>query len=271
MSLPLSTPTRPAGSAWRRGLVALAALVAIAITLSLGRWQLSRAAQKQALHAEIAEQKSLPALDGSALAATKNVANILHRRVLLRGTWLPQYTVYLDNRQMRGQPGFFVLTPLQLEDSPQDVVLVQRGWVPRNFLDRSQLPPVDTPVGVVALQGRVALPPSKLFEFAAGDKASGAARGDPAQRSSHIRQNLDLTDFRAETQLPVRDVSVLQTGDASEGLLRDWPEVATGVEKHHGYAFQWFGLAGLITLLYVWFQIVRRIHPARRSPASAPE
>ena len=187
---------------------------------------------------------------------------------MLRGTWLPQYTVYLDNRQMRGQPGFYVVTPLQLENS-QDVVLVQRGWLPRNFLDRTQLPPLDTPTGVVALEGRVARPPSKLFEFAAVQSPTGA--GKPAQRSSHIRQNLDLADFRAETQLPLRDVSVLQTGDASEGLLRDWPEVASGVEKHYGYAFQWFGLAGLITLLYVWFQIVRRFHPARRSPASAPE
>jgi surfeit locus 1 family protein len=33
--------------------------------------------------------------------------------------------------------------------------------------------------------------------------------------------------------------------------------VASGVEKHHGYAFQWFGLSGLISLLYVWFQIVQ--------------
>ena len=264
-----ATPTSAAGrTAWRTWLVALATVLALAATVSLGRWQLSRAAQKEALQAAISEQKTLPVLDGRALAATKDIANVLHRRVVLQGTWLPQYTVYLDNRQMRGQPGFYVVTPLQLENS-QDVVLVQRGWLPRNFLDRTQLPPLDTPTGVVALEGRVARPPSKLFEFAAVQSPTGA--GKPAQRSSHIRQNLDLADFRAETQLPLRDVSVLQTGDASEGLLRDWPEVASGVEKHYGYAFQWFGLAGLITLLYVWFQIVRRFHPARRSPASAPE
>lgn len=270
MSTDKLTSPPATGGTWRRVLIAVAALVAVAVTLSLGRWQLSRAAQKEALTAAISAQKALPAIDGRALSAIKDIASVLHRPVVLRGTWLPQYTVYLDNRQMRGQPGFYMVTPLQLENT-QDVVLVQRGWVPRNFLDRTQLPPVETPVGLVELQGRVALAPSKLFEFGAGDKAAGAASGDSTQRSSHIRQNLDLTDFRAETQLPLRDVSVLQTGDASEGLLRDWPEVATGVEKHYGYAFQWFGLAGLITLLYVWFQIVRRIHPARSSPASAPE
>ncbi|MBP6536057.1 MAG: SURF1 family protein, partial [Xylophilus sp.] len=65
----------------------------MAITLSLGRWQLSRAAQKEALQAAISEQKTLPVLDGRALAATKDIANVLHRRVVLQGTWLPQYTV----------------------------------------------------------------------------------------------------------------------------------------------------------------------------------
>ena len=40
------------------------------------------------------------------------------------------------------------------------------------------------------------------------------------------------------------------------------PRPAVDVHKHYGYAFQWFALAGLITILYVWFQLVR---PARRA------
>mgnify|MGYP000679766094 CR=1 FL=1 len=57
-------------------------------------------------------------------------------------------------------------------------------------------------------------------------------------------------------------------GDARDGLLRDWPVVGAGVEKHYGYAFQWFGLCGLIALLYVWFQIVRRFIRPRSQPAA---
>jgi surfeit locus 1 family protein len=90
----------------------------------------------------------------------------------------------------------------------------------------------------------IALPPSKLY--ALGEEAKAV-----------IRQNLDLQDFRVETGLPLLEISVIQQGAASEGLLREWPQAATGVEKHYGYAFQWFGLALLIALLYVWFQIVR--------------
>jgi surfeit locus 1 family protein len=50
----------------------------------------------------------------------------------------------------------------------------------------------------------------------------------------------------------------VQTGAPSEGLMREWPAINSGVDKHYGYAFQWFGLAALITILYVWFQIVRK-------------
>ena len=35
--------------------------------------------------------------------------------------------------------------------------------------------------------------------------------------------------------------------------------IGAGVDKHYGYAFQWFGLSSLIALLYVWFQLVRRL------------
>jgi surfeit locus 1 family protein len=40
--------------------------------------------------------------------------------------------------------------------------------------------------------------------------------------------------------------------------LRDWPVVNAGVEKHHGYAAQWFALTALIVGLFAWFQLRRR-------------
>ena len=43
---------------------------------------------------------------------------------------------------------------------------------------------------------------------------------------------------------------------ASEGLQRDWDAPDTGVDKHHGYAFQWFALCALLVGLYAWFQWV---------------
>ena len=227
-------------------LVTVAAVAAMAATSSLGLWQLSRASQKEALQAATDSKRALSPLGNADVAAIDNAAAQLHRPVQLRGRWLAQHSVYLDNRQMNGKPGFYVLTPLALTGS-NAVVVVQRGWVQRNFLDRERLPPVETPSGAVQLEGRIAAAPPRLYEFKGDQQAPG---------SSAIRQNLDLAAFSAETRLALQPFTVVQTGEASQGLQREWPEAAAGTGKHYGYAFQWFGLSGLLAILYVWFQFI---------------
>lgn len=274
-----ATPRRRAGRG-RFLVVTLAAVLALAATVSLGRWQLSRAAQKEALQARIDAQKLKAPLSQAEFLALGEAAGEMHRPVRLRGLWLTAQTVYLDNRQMHGTPGFYVLTPFALEGSEQ-AVMVQRGWVQRNFVDRTQLGVVETPPGIVELTALIEPPPSHLFELGAktaaapapaasaaapAPSAAGASAPAPGiQGSSPIRQNLDLEAFRAETQLPLRtDVSLQQSGPASEGLQRDWPAPALGLERHYGYAFQWFGLSALVVILYVWFQFISPFRRARR-------
>ena len=222
----------------------------VATGLALGAWQLSRAAQKNALHAALVQHRSLPPLAGRDLARAGNPDAVSWRPVNLQGRWLADYTVFLDNRQMQGKPGFDVLTPLRVEGS--DVaVMVQRGWVQRNFMDRTRLPAIETPAGVVEVSGLIAPPPPKLYAFAGAE-------------SGPIRQNLDLGQLRASTGLPLlTGLSVQQAGPASGGLLRDWTQPGSGVEKHYGYAFQWFALSALIAILYVWFQFIA---PRRKTP-----
>jgi len=133
-------------------------------------------------------------------------------------------------------------------------VLVQRGWVPRDSNDRTHVPAVPSPEGIVVVEGRIAPPPARLYELG-------------AEGQGPIRQNLDPQTFARESGLRLRPMSVQQTegdGAPSDGLLRQWPAPALDVHKNYGYAFQWFALAALITGLYVWFQLVR---PRLRHPA----
>ena len=233
-------------------LLTLAALLVAALTFSLGQWQLRRAAQKQALMLAIEAQGNEFILKAADLASFKNLQDAMHRRATLKGVWRAEHTVFLDNRQMNGKTGLIAVTPLVLDDSGQ-VILVQRGWVQRNFADRIKLPDIQTPAGPVTVRGRIAPPPSKLYEFKGVD-------------AGRIRQNIEMTDFSRETGLPLMAVSMVQTGPSNEGLLRDWAAPNVGVDKHYGYAFQWFALCALVTGLYAWFQI---IHPwrARRKQA----
>ena len=242
----------PRVTALRFWALTLVALAAGAATFSLGLWQWGRAQEKLALQAAIQARQALPPLAQDALRVAPRSPDLMHRAVALRGHWIARHTVYLDNRQMQGRPGFYVVTPLRLAGSDA-VVLVQRGWAPRHFTDREQLPAIETPAGEVTLVGRIAPAPSKLYEF------DGAATGP-------IRQNLELAAFRAETGLPLVEGSVQQTGAPGEGLLRDWPVPASGADKNYGYAFQWWALCGVIFILYVWFQF---IVPRRRKASSA--
>ena len=231
----------------RAWIVLLAALAGALATGRLGVWQLDRARQKIELHEAQLARGALPPLDAQTLAHTGEAAAAQeHRRVVLQGQWLPRYSVYLDNRQMNGHPGFYLMTPLQI--APGDVVLVQRGWLPRHTQDREHLAPTDTPVGTVQIEGRIAPAGARLYEFDAA--ASGT-----------IRQNLDVAAFARETALALRPLVVVQGGAASEGLLRQWVPAEPDVSKHYGYAAQWFALSALITGLYVWFQLIQ---PRRR-------
>ena len=153
---------------------------------------------------------------------------------------------------MNSRQGFYVLTPLLLDDG--DAVLVQRGWSPRDFVDRSRLVPLDTPAGEVVVTGRIAPPPSRLFAFGSAELG-------------RIRQNVDLEALAREIGVPLRPLSVQQTdlvvtpaGDSAQVgdlLQRQWPAPAADVSKNQGYALQWFALCALITGLYVWFQLLR--------------
>lgn len=227
----------------RRAVVLVAALAGAALTARLGFWQWDRAAQKEALQATLDRRAGLPAIGAAELTANAaGGADLLYRNVSLRGRWLADRTVYLENRQMNGRPGFFVLTPLQW---PGGTVLIQRGWLARDNDERARLPALPTPLGDVAVAGRIAPPPARLYEF------SAAASGP-------IRQNLDIESFSREIGLPLLPLSILQAdGPGTDGLLRKWPLPAVDTSKHYGYAFQWWALSALITGLYVWFQLLR--------------
>ncbi len=225
-------------------LVTLATVIAVGVTARLGLWQLSRASEKQARQSAIEAQGAKLAVTSDVLRTAQDPLQLLHQHAHLRGTWVPSHTVFLENRPMNGRVGLLVVMPFLLEGGGA-ALAVQRGWAPRGFEDRTLLPTIATPSGLQEIDGRLALPPSDLY-------ALGAPTTGP------IRQNLDLTQFRAETQLPLLPLSLQQMGGAQDGLLRDWPVANLGVEKNYGYALQWFGLATLCTLLYLWFQVVRR-------------
>lgn len=227
--------------------VTLVTLLAIATTASLGRWQLNRAAEKERLAEQRTERQALPPLNWAELSladSAQNWSDYQGRRVELQGYWKHEATVFLENRPMNGRAGFWVVTPLW-DEVQRQAVLVVRGWVPRRLDDRTAVPDFEESSEQVRVVGRLAPPPSKLYDFG----QAGAGR---------IRQNIDIDAFGNEWSLRLWPVSVEQmdSDGAEAGLLRGWPLPDSDVHKHYGYAFQWFGLTTLLIFLYVWFQFI---------------
>ncbi len=230
--------------------------------MRLGFWQQSRAHEKIALQASIQAQGTLPSLDGAELMRAVSTSqqgakpSVLHRTATLTGNWLPQHTLLLDNRQMNGKAGFFVLTPFVFADRASDAkktVLVQRGWLPRNFLDRNALPEVTTDSAEVTITGRIALSPSKLYEFEGVDLGV-------------LRQNVEIEALAREFKLEFLPYSLLQLDAVNEKanavqdkILRQWTQPNNGTEKNYGYMVQWWALSALIIILYVWCQLIQPI------------
>ena len=217
----------------RDSVLAAATLTVVAVTLRLGWWQLDRAAERQALHDALQARMSQPALELSGLASTVSQAEQQHfRAILLEGRWLAAHTIFLDNRVQSDRNGMLVVTPLALPDGSAVVVL--RGWVAHDPMQRSSVPRLALPSGEpVRLEGRIVPPPSRYFEMA-------------ADTPGPIRQNLDLALYARQVDRPLRPLAIqLSEGPwaAGDGLRRQWPPPAPPAQKNLGYAFQWFALA----------------------------
>jgi surfeit locus 1 family protein len=214
---------KPSKFDWRFWTITLSALATAALTFSLGIWQLQRAELKEKISLE---RKEAPA-------------------IALKGIWLANQTLYVDNRQMKAKLGFFVVTPF-LQDNGE-YVLVERGWIARDFMDRKKLQPIETVSGNVSISVRRLVDPKPPSVIAKN-----------ADVEYPIVQYLDLKTIEKSQTNRVYKGYVQQLGTNSEGLKREWFEPASGVEKHYGYAFQWFALCALLAGLYIWFQWIKK-------------
>jgi len=226
----------------------IAAVLGFATAVSLGNWQTRRSDAKLAsqARAEAAERAATLNLEPSRQAIEIAAAS-LPRKVRVSGVFDPAGTIYLDNRSLGGVAGYYVITPLVMgEEVP--AVLVDRGWKARSAGERVEVAAVPLPAGRISIEGLAVARPSALFEL-------GAA---PKLQVPGIWQNLDYDAYERATKRSVARFVVRQTGalnrsDAVDALRREWPQPTAGVEKHRGYAFQWYALAALIAVLAAYF------------------
>ncbi len=211
----------------------VAGVLVCVLTVQLGLWQTRRAEEKRQLGEHLAASARVPPAIVSGVSDIDEWAP-----VQLSGRWIVAKSILLDNRVQDGRAGYHVYMPL--ETGGGEMVLVKRGWLPAGR-DRTQLPALTTPDGEVTVVGRVRYPELKPFTLSA---QAGNGR---------LWQYLDVPAYRTWSGLPVAAAIVEQTSASNDGLVRDWPRPDLGIDRHKGYAVQWFGLAALAAGLMGWF------------------
>lgn len=215
-------------------LITIVTIAFCALTLSLGNWQTRRAHEKQALQHKLDER----ALQAPVAIPTSELdAEDFDRRpVHVSGHYDAALSILLDNKVYQGRVGYQVLTPLRIGSSER-YVLINRGWVAAGRT-REELPRVETPKGEQQIEGMAVIPSARVFEL-----------GADAQPQK-VWQNLVLSRYADWSGLRLQPVVIEQRSAAADGLVRDWPRPDVGIDKHRGYALQWYSFCALALLLY---------------------
>lgn len=229
-------------------------LVLAIVGMALGRWQLGRADEKRAM-VSLRENRTLAVELGSRSAAgiawdtELAVDRLDQQQVVLRGRWMPDQSIALDNRAWEGRAGVHVLTPMELADGSR--IWVNRGWMAK--------PPgvmtveIPSPAQADAIRGVALASVMRRMEL---------SRNDESLRQGNVWQNFDWQASQARIGQRVWPVIVWQTDPKEDALLMKVPEVSNDVPKHLGYAAQWFLLSG-VSLFFAW-----RLRPRALGPES---
>ena len=82
-----------------------------------------------------------------------------------------------------------------------------------------------------------------------------------------IWQNLTVERYRQAFPIAIQPFVIRQDSELDDGLVREWEPPDFGIDKHYGYAFQWFALAATLFGFYAVTQFGPRF---RRKNRPAP-
>jgi surfeit locus 1 family protein len=233
------TPVPKFSSRFRfRWIPFVAMLAVVTIGVSLGNWQLRRADEKRTIESRLsARQAQAPLVLTGEL---QNIEGIEYRRVTVRGEFDRAWPLYLDNRPNAGNAGFYLLMPFKIAGSDHHV-LIARGWLPVDVHNRNKLLPINTPEGQVEIEGVAIRNPGHIMQL-------GQAT---ALQPGAILQNLTVDEVAAASKFSMQAFVIEQSTDTHDTLLRNWLRPSVGIERHLGYAFQWYALALTAFLFFV--------------------
>lgn len=219
-------------------------VLALAAAILLGLWQLDAWQAGRAADArDVSKNAPLP-LDEVISGDDTFPGQHLGQPVTFAGEWLADSTLYVADRDLDGERGYWVMTPVLVGSGAQRSAMpVVRGW--------SATPEAPEPSGAVEVQG-----------WLQASEGSGAVDDDPQDdvipemRVASVVQHVDADLYSA--YVVAKEVSPGSTGGG--GLKQVTPESVPQVSnvshlRNLLYGFQWW-IFGVFAV-YIWWRWCR--------------
>ena len=221
------------------------AVLAFAVLVALGTWQLQRKAWKEGLIAVLTERLAAPpsALPAPGAWASLDQARDEYRRVKFTATFdhRKESLVYAAASAFRPDvsgPGYWVFAPARLADG--DFVIVNRGFVPEDRKDPAARAAgqIAAPVEIV---GVLRWPEPRNWFSPADEPAHNLWFVRDPVAIAHAKGVGPAAPFYVEQELPV----------PPDGLPQPGKTVVNLPNNHLQYAVTWYGLALVLVVMFV--------------------
>jgi surfeit locus 1 family protein len=233
-----------------RAFTTLLALALVAALVALGRWQLHRADEKQALYTLFDLGKDATRVVD---AATPRLPRYQHAQAL--GAYDSARQILIDNMSSaEGRAGYFVITPFALHGGGW--ILVNRGWVPVGA-SRAAKPAVAVPTEEREIRGRADELPQAGMQL-----GTRLPLAPPYPVVASFPTHTEIAALLGERAwAPAANLLLLDPSEP-DGFLRQWQPPGFPPIRHIAYAVQWFALAAGLVVIY----LATNLRRAERKP-----
>jgi len=218
-------------------------IATLVLLISLGFWQLDRADEKRAIEDQIASANSG---DVELIDSVEFLKDKEYYHVRLQGSYIGDKQFIYDNQFVDQISGYYVLTPFVLTGA-SNAILINRGFIPWNG-KRDKLADIDIEEKLTEVKVQISKPIKRL-EL----KASEITRDFPV-----LIQALDLDEMSTIASLDFASVIGLLSPESDNGFVRQWEPYTGSIERHIGYAIQWFLMALVLAFIGIRLALKQR-------------
>ena len=209
-------------------------IATLALLISLGFWQLERADEKRAIEDQIANAN---ANDVELITDVDLLSEKEYYHVRLQGSYIKDKQFIYDNQIVDQISGYYVLTPFVLKGDSR-AILINRGFIPWNGR-RDQIADIDIGAKIAEVKVQISKP-VKRMEL----KASEITQDFPV-----LVQALDVDEMSIIASLDFANIVGLLSPESENGFVRKWDPYTGSIERHIGYAIQWFLMALVLSII----------------------